>query len=58
MTGRPLAEEIRARLLDPLGLEHAWYQAAEQPRTALSTGYRLVPGATGASRSRSRRRAT
>ena len=47
---RPLAKEIRARLLDPLGLEHAWYQAAEQPRTELSTGYRLVPGPTGGAR--------
>ncbi len=47
---RPLAKEIRARLLDPLGLEHAWYQAAEKPRTELSTGYRLVPGPTGGAR--------
>ena len=47
---RPLAKEIRARLLDPLGLEHAWYQAVEKPRTELSTGYRLVPGPTGGAR--------
>ena len=46
----PLAKEVRARLLDPLGLEHAWYQAVEKPRTELSTGYRLVPGPTGGAR--------
>ena len=32
VTTGPLAEEIRARLLDPLQLDTAWYQAAEQPR--------------------------
>ena len=49
ITGHSLAKEVRARLLDPLGLEHAWYQAVEDPRTdLLSTGYRLVPTATGA----------
>jgi D-alanyl-D-alanine carboxypeptidase len=48
--GRPLAKEVRSRLLDPLGLEHAWYQAVEKPRAVLSTGYRLVPGPTGGAR--------
>ena len=49
ITGHPLAKEVRARLLDPLHLDHAWYQAVEDPRTDfLSTGYRLVPTATGA----------
>ena len=47
LTGRPLAEEVRDRLLDPLELNDAWYQAAEDPRTPLSVGYRLLPGATG-----------
>ncbi len=45
--GRPVAREVRSRLLDPLGLEHAWYQAVEKPTTELSTGYRLVPRAAG-----------
>jgi D-alanyl-D-alanine carboxypeptidase len=47
VTGRPLADEIRERLLDPLGLEHTWYQAAEQPRTPITTGYRLLPKSGG-----------
>jgi D-alanyl-D-alanine carboxypeptidase len=48
VTGRPLAKEVRSRLLDPLDLKTAWYQAAEKPRTGLSTGYRLVPVKSGA----------
>ena len=47
VTGHPLADEIRARLLDPLKLENAWYQAAEEPKAPLSVGYELRPGATG-----------
>jgi D-alanyl-D-alanine carboxypeptidase len=48
--GRPLATEVRDRLLDPLELKDAWYQAAEKPRTGLSTGYRLVPTPSGGAR--------
>ena len=48
VTGRPLAKEVRARLLDPLDLKTAWYQAAEKPRAELSRGYRLVPVEGGA----------
>jgi CubicO group peptidase (beta-lactamase class C family) len=50
VTGRPLAKEVRARLLDPLDLETAWYQTVEKPRTELTTGYRLVPLAGGGAR--------
>jgi CubicO group peptidase (beta-lactamase class C family) len=48
VTGRSLAKEVRTRLLDPLDLRTAWYQAVEDPETDLSTGYRLVPTARGA----------
>ena len=48
ITGHSLAKEVRARLLDPLDLRDAWYQAVEDPRTDLSTGYRLVPVTGGA----------
>ena len=55
-TDRPLAKEIRARLLDPLGLEHAWYQAAEKPRTraqhAATGWFRDRPAVRAPSRSR------
>jgi D-alanyl-D-alanine carboxypeptidase len=42
VTGRPLAVEIRQRLLDPLGLETAWYQAVEEPRVNGTLSYRQV----------------
>jgi D-alanyl-D-alanine carboxypeptidase len=47
VTGRSLAREVRDRLLDPLGLEDTWYQAVEQPRTSLTSGYRLLPRSGG-----------
>ncbi len=50
VTGKPLATEVRNRLLDPLGLEDTWYQVAEKPRTATTRGYRLVAGSGGAVR--------
>jgi D-alanyl-D-alanine carboxypeptidase len=40
--GRPLADQIRARFLDPLGLEHSWDQAGEAPRGPLAHGYRVT----------------
>jgi D-alanyl-D-alanine carboxypeptidase len=42
VTGHALASEIRHRLLGPLGLETAWYQAVEKPRAQGATGYRRV----------------
>ncbi|HYO43301.1 MAG TPA: serine hydrolase domain-containing protein, partial [Candidatus Limnocylindrales bacterium] len=47
VTGRPLASEIRDRLLDPLGLETAWYQAVEEPRVNGTVAYRLVATSSG-----------
>jgi D-alanyl-D-alanine carboxypeptidase len=47
VTGRPLATEVRTRLLDPLGLGDAWYQAVEQPRAPLTVGYRLLASGGG-----------
>ena len=42
VTGNPVAVEIRRRLLDPLGLGTAWYQAVETPRVTGTLAYRLV----------------
>jgi D-alanyl-D-alanine carboxypeptidase len=47
VTGRPIAKEIRKRLLDPLGLETTWYQAVEKPRVEGATGYRILLRAGG-----------
>ncbi len=41
VTGHSLASEIRDRLLDPLGLDAAWYQGVEQPRAPETAGFRL-----------------
>ena len=40
-TGKPLSEEIRTRLLDPLGLRDTWYQGDEPPLAPEATGYSL-----------------
>ena len=42
VTGRPYAELVRTRLLDPTGLASTWVQAAEGPRAPLAHGYRFV----------------
>jgi CubicO group peptidase (beta-lactamase class C family) len=47
VTGRPLEVEVRERLLDPLELESAWYQAEEDPRTKGTVAYRLVTASGG-----------
>jgi D-alanyl-D-alanine carboxypeptidase len=39
---RPLAEQIRTRFLEPLGLDRAFYQVAERPRGATAHGYRFT----------------
>ena len=39
--GRPLAEQVRVRFLDPLGLDHTYTQVAESPRSTLAHGYRV-----------------
>jgi D-alanyl-D-alanine carboxypeptidase len=47
VTGRPLAREIRDRILDPLAMESSWYQAVERPRAEGTLGYRLLPATGG-----------
>jgi D-alanyl-D-alanine carboxypeptidase len=47
VTGRPLAAEVRERLLDPLDLESAWFQAEEDPRAEGTVAYRLVAASGG-----------
>ena len=47
VTGHPLADEVRSRLIDPLGLESTWYQAEEAPRAQGAVGYRLLLKAGG-----------
>jgi D-alanyl-D-alanine carboxypeptidase len=42
VTGRSLAQEVRDRLLDPLGLEGSWYQVEEAPVAKGTVAYRLV----------------
>jgi D-alanyl-D-alanine carboxypeptidase len=42
VTGRPLAEELRRRFLEPLGLDATWYQAVERARPSLAHGYRVT----------------
>ena len=48
--GRPLDTQIRARFLDPLGLDQTWTQVAEAPPTGIATarGHRILvsPNAT------------
>jgi D-alanyl-D-alanine carboxypeptidase len=51
VTGRSLAVEVRSRLLDPMALETAWYQAVETPRAEGATGYRRVAKSGGGFRS-------
>jgi D-alanyl-D-alanine carboxypeptidase len=40
--GRPLAEQLRTRFFDPLGLEHTYQQIAEKPRGPTARGYRVT----------------
>jgi D-alanyl-D-alanine carboxypeptidase len=47
VTGRPLAREVRSRLLDPLALDSAWYQGEEEPRADGTQAYRIVDLADG-----------
>lgn len=41
-TGQSLADDVRTRLLDPLGLNATWVQVDEAPLRPLATAYRLV----------------
>jgi D-alanyl-D-alanine carboxypeptidase len=48
VTNNPLSTEVRTRLLDPLQLTTAWYQAVEEPKAKGARGYRLTRTANGA----------
>lgn len=48
VTNNPLSTEVRTRLLDPLELTTAWYQAVEEPKAKGARGYRLTRTASGA----------
>jgi D-alanyl-D-alanine carboxypeptidase len=50
ITGRTIAVEVRARLLDPFALPSSWYQVEEKPRAEGATGYRRVAKAGGGTR--------
>jgi CubicO group peptidase (beta-lactamase class C family) len=39
--GAPVADQLRSRYFEPLGLTHTWYQAVEAPRAPLATAYRI-----------------
>jgi D-alanyl-D-alanine carboxypeptidase len=39
--GAPVADQLRTRFFDPLGMGDTWYQAVERPRASLATAYQL-----------------
>ena len=39
--GAPLADQVRARFLEPLGLRHTWYQPTEEASADGAHGYRF-----------------
>jgi D-alanyl-D-alanine carboxypeptidase len=43
--GAPLADQVRARFLEPLGLRHTWYQPTEEASTDIAHGYRFASSA-------------
>jgi D-alanyl-D-alanine carboxypeptidase len=44
----PLADQVRTRFLEPLGLEHTWYQPEDEPQTDVAHGYRFTSTSTSA----------
>ncbi len=40
--GAPVADQLRARFFDPLGLDHTFYQSVEAPRGPVARGYRFL----------------
>jgi D-alanyl-D-alanine carboxypeptidase len=44
VTGRSLANEVRDRFIDPLGLEDTYTQALEEPRGDVANAYRFASG--------------
>lgn len=45
VAGAPLADQVRARFLEPLGLRHTWYQPTEEAGADTAHGYRFASGA-------------
>ena len=48
VTKEPLADQVRTRFLEPLGLEHTWYQPEDEPQTDVAHGYRFASASTAA----------
>jgi D-alanyl-D-alanine carboxypeptidase len=44
----PIADQVRARFLEPLGLEHTWYQPEDAAPTEVAHGYRFESASTAA----------
>jgi D-alanyl-D-alanine carboxypeptidase len=44
----PLAEQVRTRFLEPLGLDHTWYQPEDAPLPDVAHGYRFASTSTSA----------
>jgi D-alanyl-D-alanine carboxypeptidase len=44
----PLADQVRTRFLEPLGLEHTWYQPEDTAPTDVAHGYRFDSASTAA----------
>ena len=42
----PLADQVRTRFLDPLGLEHTWYQPEDTALKDVAHGYRFASAST------------
>jgi D-alanyl-D-alanine carboxypeptidase len=40
--GAPVADQLRARFFTPLGLDHTYYQAVDDPTGLVARGYRFV----------------
>ena len=45
---KPLADQVRTRFLQPLGLEHTWYQPEDEPQPDVAHGYRFASTSTAA----------
>ena len=54
--GAPLADQVRERLLRPLGLEHTWYQPEDPAPRDVAHGYRFTSTSPKAARDRPLRR--
>ena len=44
----PLADQVRTRFLEPLGLDHTWYQPEDTAPSDVAHGYRFASASTAA----------